>query len=111
MWQAAGAGVLRAVPGRGARGRAARVPVAGAQDGALRARAAPARALRAARRRAAHPPRGHGARRAGTTARLRIEPHLRDILTTNYSGVWVHAEQKLRRQYLTYNIACNSFSS
>lgn len=54
--QTVGAGVLGALPGRGRRGRAARVPVAGPQDGALRAGAPAARAVaaaRAARRRAA----------------------------------------------------------
>lgn len=42
--QTAGACVLRALPGRGRRRRAARLPVAGAQDGALRAGATAARA-------------------------------------------------------------------
>lgn len=63
--QATGAGVLLALPGRGRRGRAARLPVAGAQDGALRARPPAARAVaapRAARRRSAHAARGRRAR-------------------------------------------------
>lgn len=68
MAQTAGAGVLLALPGRGRRGRAARLPVAGAQDGALRARAPAARHLaapRPARRRAAHAARGRRARQRG----------------------------------------------
>lgn len=73
--QAPGAGVLRALRGRGRRGRAARVPVAGAQDGALRARAAAARAVRAARRRAAHAPRRAGAGRAGTASTASAPTH------------------------------------
>lgn len=78
--QAAGAGVLRAVPGRGRRGRAARVPVAGAQDGALRARAPAAAGVgaagcaRAARRRRRH------ARRAAHAARRRRARHSREYL-------------------------------
>lgn len=67
--QSAGAGVLLAVPGRGRGGRAARVPLAGAQDGALRARAAAARHVARAQpqhRRAAHAARRRRARQRGT---------------------------------------------
>lgn len=78
MSQAAGAGVLRAVLGRGRRGSAARLPVAGAQDGPLRARALAAGALRAPRpahRRAPHAAHRRRARQRSEYTAPSTAPH------------------------------------
>lgn len=68
------------------------MPVAGAQDGALRARAAPARAVLAARRRAAHAPRGHRAGRAG-------EPPRRSRVRTDVSLQHLQRPNKTNRSF------------